>query len=187
MRSCKKKLYPTPDIDNIYLAIHLGAIQIDDRSVSGPGLWHGSTNDMNILTRRLNYTYSKPLYIVDIPLETGQEFLEQQKRIKALRVPITQKTVAELRSYPKPPQIVKDVMLATLIVLGEEERKVTEVRQEQTMTVTSVYTQTLNVKETVIMVPTLPGKPWKPGILSFTFPGLENAWNLLKSGKNLEL
>ncbi len=27
----------------------------------------------------------------------------------------------------------------------------------------------------------LPGKPGKPGILSFTFPGLENAWNLLKN------
>ncbi len=26
-------------------------------------------------------------------------------------------------------------------------------------------------------VPTLPGKP---GILSFTFPGLENTWNMLK-------
>ncbi len=44
----------------------------------------------------------------------------------------------------------------------------------------------------VYRVPTLPGKPWKPGILSFSFPGLENAWNLLKknnikkSGKNLE-
>ncbi len=32
-------------------------------------------------------------------------------------------------------------------------------------------------------VPTIPGKP---GILSFSFPGLENAWNLLKSAKNLE-
>ncbi len=31
----------------------------------------------------------------------------------------------------------------------------------------------------LIRVPMLPGKPGKPGILSFTFPGLENAWNLL--------
>ncbi len=30
---------------------------------------------------------------------------------------------------------------------------------------------------------TLPGKPWKPRILSFTFPGLENAWNLLKNSE----
>ncbi len=28
--------------------------------------------------------------------------------------------------------------------------------------------------------PTLPGTSWKPGILSFTFPGLENACNLHK-------
>ncbi len=32
--------------------------------------------------------------------------------------------------------------------------------------------------ETLFRVPMLPGKP---GILSFTFPGLENAWNLLKN------
>ncbi len=32
-----------------------------------------------------------------------------------------------------------------------------------------------------IRVPTLPGKKWKPGILSFTFPGLENALNLLQN------
>ncbi len=33
---------------------------------------------------------------------------------------------------------------------------------------------------TITTVSTLPGKNGKPGILSFTFPGLENAWNLLK-------
>ncbi len=32
----------------------------------------------------------------------------------------------------------------------------------------------------IFRVPTLPGKPLKPGILSFTFPGLEQAWNLLQ-------
>ncbi len=39
---------------------------------------------------------------------------------------------------------------------------------------------------TIYRVPTLPGKP---GILLFSFQGLENAWNLLKSGiltQNLE-
>ncbi len=39
----------------------------------------------------------------------------------------------------------------------------------------------------VCRVPTLPGKPGKPGILSFTFPGLENAWNLLKKWENPEI
>ncbi len=38
----------------------------------------------------------------------------------------------------------------------------------------------------IYRVPTLPGKPWKPWILSFTFPGLENAWNLLKNCENVE-
>ncbi len=31
---------------------------------------------------------------------------------------------------------------------------------------------------------TLPRKPWKPGFFLFTFPGLENAWNLLKKWGN---
>ncbi len=31
-----------------------------------------------------------------------------------------------------------------------------------------------------VRVPTLPGKPTKPGILSFSFPDMENAWNLFK-------
>ncbi len=30
------------------------------------------------------------------------------------------------------------------------------------------------------------GKPGKPGILSLTFLGMENAWNLLKTGEKLE-
>ncbi len=34
-----------------------------------------------------------------------------------------------------------------------------------------------------LRVPTLPGKP---GFFSFSFQGLENVWNFLKSGKNLE-
>ncbi len=37
---------------------------------------------------------------------------------------------------------------------------------------------------TALRVPTLHGKPLKPGILSFTFPGLENAWNLSKKWEN---
>ncbi len=32
----------------------------------------------------------------------------------------------------------------------------------------------------------VPKLPWKPGILLFTFPSLENAWNLLKNCENLK-
>ncbi len=35
-------------------------------------------------------------------------------------------------------------------------------------------------KRNICRVPMLPGKPW---ILSFTFSGLQNAWNLLKNWK----
>ncbi len=38
-----------------------------------------------------------------------------------------------------------------------------------------------NISWITIRVPTLLGKHEKTGILSFTFPGLENAWNLLKN------
>ncbi len=36
------------------------------------------------------------------------------------------------------------------------------------------------IVNSIVRVPKLPGKP---GILSFTFPGLENAWNLLENWK----
>ncbi len=60
---------------------------------------------------------------LDMPLETAKEFLAQQRRLEELRDPIHQLSVAEIKSFDKPPPIVHTVIVAMLMMLGDEEKR----------------------------------------------------------------
>ena len=54
--------------------------------------------------------------------------LRRLERIRAEILELKQSTVAEIRSYQKPPQIVHTVMTATFLILGHKESE-TKVRK----------------------------------------------------------
>ena len=61
-----------------------------------------------------------------IDLEKAKEYLAQLKRLEELRQPVLAVhhiTVAEIRSYDKPPPVVHQVMVATLMLLGDKENR----------------------------------------------------------------
>ncbi len=65
--------------------------------------------------------------LLGIPLEKAKEFLALLRTAEVLRKPIDLNTVAEVKSYLNPPLVVHDVIIATLIVLGEDEKKLRRV------------------------------------------------------------
>ncbi len=59
---------------------------------------------------------------LSVRLELVNSFLAQLQRLRKLRHPIlelNQATIAEIKSYSKPPEVVHKVMKATFIVLGD--------------------------------------------------------------------
>ena len=59
-----------------------------------------------------------------LQLEMARRMVQQLERLAALNkavLDLNQKTIAELKSYSKPPAGVHQVMMATLMVLGENQ------------------------------------------------------------------
>ncbi len=75
---------------------------------------------------------------LDIPLKTAEEFLAELRHLEALRQPITAKAVSQARSMKSPPLTVCNLLLATMMVLGEDEKKAM-VRQVQVTCVIYVF------------------------------------------------
>ncbi|KAK2168887.1 hypothetical protein LSH36_13g02125 [Paralvinella palmiformis] len=64
-----------------------------------------------------------------LQLAMAKRILEQLKRIEKLRhaiMKLDQRTIAEIKSYSTPPEIVNKVMLATFLLLGEREKHLKE-------------------------------------------------------------
>ncbi len=60
---------------------------------------------------------------LDISLILAKEFLIQLRHLETIRGTITRPGTEEMRALGKPPEIMKSVITATLIILGEEESK----------------------------------------------------------------
>lgn len=63
---------------------------------------------------------------LNLQMQMARKILEQLKRIEKLRhaiMSLDQKTIAEIKSYSNPPEIVHEVMSGCFLLLGEKERK----------------------------------------------------------------
>ena len=61
--------------------------------------------------------------LLSVRLDLAYSFLEQLYRLQRLRhsvLDLNQTTIAEMKSYTKPPEVVHEVMKATFIVLGDD-------------------------------------------------------------------
>lgn len=62
---------------------------------------------------------------LNLQLQMAQKILEHLRKIEKLRhaiMNLDQKTIAEIKSYSNPPEIVHRVMTGTFILLGEKEK-----------------------------------------------------------------
>ena len=65
--------------------------------------------------REFSFTFSKAKDLV--------ETLAALEKMKAAIMSLKQPTISEIRSYAQPPQVIESVMQATLILLGEDHKK----------------------------------------------------------------
>lgn len=82
--------------------------------------------DLDLLERALHSASStslrRQLGSLMVQAEALRSRLRRFKRLKHEVLAMDQKTISEIRSYPKPPPAVHAVMMATFLLLGNKEK-----------------------------------------------------------------
>ena len=82
--------------------------------------------DLDLLERTMNSlsgtSMKRQLGNLASDAEAMRSRLRRLKRLKHAVLEMDQKTISEMRSYPKPPQAVHGVMAATFLLLGNKEQ-----------------------------------------------------------------
>ena len=93
--------------------------------------------DLDLLERAMNSisgtSIKRQMSHMAAQAEAMRSRLRRLKRLRHAVLEMDQKTISEMRSYPKPPQAVHGVMAATFLLLGNKEiqlkvRKVLDIR-----------------------------------------------------------